>query len=820
MTKDGFLLPAVGKGGVINWSYQWDCIDGGLIADALCRAIGLEPGTPLTARQFDEAFWNLFGDPNGIGPENADFLARTFGTSGTLNHDQIAGIFDRADIRTDGPITEGHIDLTVIADTNTKGFTDDAQAANYIMGFDANGDGLINQDEFTAAMESRLADGISINGDLAAMYMDFYGFNDGGGQRVLDINGVNAMLADTSLYVAPRGPDGAEGFGINLNITPIERVVRGASLDDDMLNHGELAALFQQLGLGDRDPAQMDSLLKVYGNGDVVSVDTIMGQMQTDGFLTLNPNLAAPSALNWDNIDGVLLARAVFWEVGVDPNVDGATLTPEEFDLGVDRLFNETDGQNPADARNQVEVFGTDGRLTVTEMGTAFDASAIHIDGVAGENYVRIAAHTADIPAHHHASWWKSTLKFLGDEAKDVVATISEVTGIAEETVANILNGKLSVEEALAQGGGEIVTAISAAVQRGDERAMALIDKLGEAITSGIEGLSEEAKAVVMQMVESAKAGGGEVAIRALSAMTGMPADAVLEVIESITQKGSMVDFAKNMTYEDMMAMIPDYEATLAELEAQADALMGTVGNDPTARRTLEDNGYSFDSSNNLMRSGRVLNEADQRDVFAKYFRADAGVELNMGSTGKKQAFNGLQVRFFVDYAGTDANGNKTIQFRIRVLDEAGFAVGTKSAGADGGLFSAHDLIMQWKVPPEGPPVKGDVLYNSTLGVIGEVNGGAGGLANFLGTTVQGSPVQLPAAWNEADIAAGNQADTEVGIGWGKTVSYNLSEMGDDWYQPFLSEIAGAAVGGGGTIALLLLGEVIAPEVMTEFNTI
>jgi hypothetical protein len=139
-------------------------------------------------------------------------LARTFGTAGTLNREQIAGLFDRADIRTDGPITEGHIDVTVIANPNTTGFTDNAQAANYIMGLDGNGDGLINQDEFTLAMESRMADGISLNGDLAAMYMAFYGFNDGGGQRVLDLNGVTAMLADTSLYIAQRGLDGAEGL--------------------------------------------------------------------------------------------------------------------------------------------------------------------------------------------------------------------------------------------------------------------------------------------------------------------------------------------------------------------------------------------------------------------------------------------------------------------------------------------------------------------------------------------------------------------------------------------------------------------------------
>lgn len=456
-------------------------------------------------------------------------------------------------------------------------------------------------------------------------------------------------------------------------------------------------------------------------------------------------------------------------------------------------------------------MFGTDGRLTVTGMGTAFDASAIHIDGVAGENYVRIAAHTADIPAHHHASWWESTLKFFGDEAKDVVSTITEITGIAEETVANIFNGKMSVEEALAQGGGEIVTAIAGAVERGDERAMALIDKLGEAIISGIEGLSEEAKAVVMEMVESAKAGGEEVAIRALSAMTVMPADAVLEVIESITQKGSMVDFANNMTNEDMMAMVPDYEATLVELEAQADAFMGTVGNDPTARRTLEDNGYSFDSSNNLMMSGRILNETDQRDVLGKYFRADVGVELNLGASAGKM-FNGLKVRVFVDYAGKDADGNKTIQFRIRVLDEAGVAVGTKSAGADGGLFSAHDLIMQWKVPPGEKAVKGDVLHNSTLGVIGEANGGVGGLANVLGTAVKGTPVQVP--------DARNQADTEVGVGWGMTASYNLSEMGGDSYQPFLSELAGAVVGGGGAFAAFLLAEVVAPEVMIPFSEV
>lgn len=391
MTTDGFLQANPGPTGGVTWSYNWDAIDGGLIADAMLRAVGKGPGDKLTAEEFDDASDSLFGDYEGLNRDNAIFLTRMWGTAGTLNREQIAGIFDRDNLHIDGVVTEDYIRIFTNTTTDNTPFADTGQAANYIMAFDGNGDGMINRDEFKAALESRMADGIELRDDLVDDYMAFYGFNDGGGQRVLDRNGVMAMLTDTSLYLAPRGPGGAQGFGINLNITPVERVVRGASLDDDMLNRDELARLFEKLGLGGRDPAQMDFLIKVYGNGAVVTVDTIMTAMQQDGFLTLSPNMAAPSTLNWDAIAGSRIARALFLEVGLNPDDPNSRMTPEQFNDAVDKLFGDWEDQSGDDAVAQVEYYGIGGKLTIGQLAGIYDTGGFHIDGVPGEDYVRSA---------------------------------------------------------------------------------------------------------------------------------------------------------------------------------------------------------------------------------------------------------------------------------------------------------------------------------------------------------------------------------------------------------------------------------------------
>ncbi len=398
MTSDGFLVPVPGAESV-QWRANWDSIPGVRIADALFRIIGLDPAKDrMTATQFKEAMKKLFGDDKGLSKDNAGFLTRYFGTANSLSREEIADVFNTKAIHLDGVPREAYTRVFVNLQHDGSPFLNNSYAANYIMSFDGNGDGMINRDEFKAALQARAGDGIKVTDAAVDQFMAYYGFNDGGGQRVLNLGGVQAMLRDTSLYLTPLGERGAQGFGINLNITSPDRVIRGmADMDpesrgDGVISKTELVNLMKQFGL-DLTDKQAEALMKIYGNGTSMTL-TDFWRMQDDGFFTPGAALGQGATLYWNNIDGQLIAAAVFRGLGLDPADPNARVDATQFNNGLKLLFGDDCGHTIEQAVAQTRAMGTRGTLSVSEMGRLFDHPSLQLDGVAGKNHVSV---TSDI---------------------------------------------------------------------------------------------------------------------------------------------------------------------------------------------------------------------------------------------------------------------------------------------------------------------------------------------------------------------------------------------------------------------------------------
>jgi hypothetical protein len=836
MRKDGFFNTGAVLGD--KCTLNWNSIDGGLISDALCRAVGLASGTALTAVQFDTATDNLFGDNRGVTGENAVLLTRIFGTNGTLNREQVAQIFDSNSISMAGLSGQKFVWIHTDVTAENLTFLDRSVTANFIMLSDANNDGWLNAGELRAAITSRLATGEVMTDAVMQTYMDCYGDKNPDGTMAVSRYGVMAMLNEGALNVPVYGTASSTSFDIKLNAIPIARVIWGASfgdkesLYDGTLSKGELVTLFSDLKVG-ISPEQAQFLITVYGNGTTVNVDNVK-QMRDDGFLTTGAVLGEKCTLNWKNIDGLLLARAIFKKNRLDPDAAKATLTADQFGQGYKSLYSDTPIQALNDPAGLVKAFGTKNTLTVVQMASALNGlnvdSSIEKVSLPRTGQFIIDALPLKVPAFHITSWWSSVLKFAGDEAKDVVSTISQIAGVTEDVVAGVLNGKLSVEAGLAQGGYKIVTAILDAVKTGDERAKKLIDTLGKAINAAISDLSAEGKTLIKQMVEAAKAGVSEAEIRALSMLSGMPPDDAKARIESMASKGTIVKFAKDMSYENMKAMIPNYDDTLAALTKLHEAAVAAFGNSDADRKMLAADGYTFDSNDNLVKGGRVLSNIEKLDAFGQFARADIAVELTAvtvrAGVDIAGALNVLQFRAFYAYAGKDANGNAQHQLRLRITEEAGVdlpPLPVVASGGDIGLFTIHDLVISWSVSPTGVSTKNDVRWNSALGMVAE------GYSPKLGNNIPPplgdvipppleaiigedglAPVALPPEWK------GN-AEIEVGTGFGATVSYNLTKLGDFWWTPFLSELVGAAIGGVASTAALSGVEAETAGVATPF---
>ncbi|MCU0826732.1 MAG: hypothetical protein MUE52_04855 [Tabrizicola sp.] len=397
MTSDGFLQEAYGGG----WLLIWDNINGDRIADALFRKAGLNSRLDtMTEHEFVAASKGFFGDREGLSEENANFLTRTFGTANRLSRDELANIYDTRAVHLAGFPKEDYTRVFVNMKSDSSPFQDTAQAANYIMSYDGNNDGMINGNEFKAALHWRHGNDIHVRDELIDQYMAYYGFNDGGGQRVLNREGVTEMLSEGALYLTGRGHNGAQGFGINLNITSSDRIIRGmADMDpqsrgDGVISKTELVNLMKQFGL-DLTGKQTDALMQIYGNGTYMNLADVQ-RMRNDGFFTPGTVLAQGAALVWDNIDGKLLAAAVFREVGVNPSDRNARVTSDQFHDGVKKLFGDLKGHSLQAAVAQNRAVGLNGTLSVEEMGQIFDSPSMHIDGVRGENYIRVLSNVKE----------------------------------------------------------------------------------------------------------------------------------------------------------------------------------------------------------------------------------------------------------------------------------------------------------------------------------------------------------------------------------------------------------------------------------------
>jgi hypothetical protein len=809
MRDDGFLNTGatLGDGATLNW----DNIDGGLIADALCGELGLAVGTGLEAAEFDFATDKLFNNTAGVNSEQAAFLTRLFGTGGKLNREQIAGLFENNNISMNGVAGEGIVRITVNTTAENMSFADSTMAANYIMLYDTNNDGLLYTDELRAAITSRIAAGqVATDTDIQA-YMNCYGGRSNDGNMFINRDGVLAMLNDSSLSMSKSSAEWARSFDIVPDAIPIARVIMGASYgdlesgNDGLVSNAELVALFSTLGLT-LTSDQAVFLIKVYGdgafNGSFLTQANVQ-KMRDDGFLTTGAIRGETCSLNWNNIDGGLLAREIFRNCGLDPNVENVSMNGDLFSAGFKTLYG--DSKTLKDPAGLTNYFGLNDKLTVAQMGSALNAVNT------------VISYPTDGEGRRLTSLWDSALGLVEGAADDVVSTISTISGVAENVVAQLFNGTTELAAMMVNDGNKIIPAIVNAIKQGDETAKKLIGKLGLALTK-IPGLADKEKKYVADLITAAQTGLQDTIVASLCTLVGLPAAAAAKAIKAINLKLDLQSLATTMTVDKMTAFIPDYASKLQDMVNMMDAAIAALPNDAVSLQKLAEKGYTLDSNNNLVKGGITLSADESKDVFAKFFRLDLGVEFNFGAAIGGYVDGGL-VSTFLAYKGT-INGEKQFELRFRVIDEAGVGRQTVYGGTDAGLINVHDMVIPWSVAKDGSSTTmKDVLWNSSIAGVAEsqVNLKAPELNVFqdiwgVERTTDGTPLP-PTTWL-------NSGSFELGGGWGLTVSYNLSKMGGDAGKAFVAEIMGASAGTAiGTIGLLGVnvvteGETLALTVM------
>ena len=732
MRNDGFLTTGsfVSDKATLNW----DNIDGGLIADAMYRAVGVAAGTGLTADQFDTATDTLFGDYAGVNLQQAAFLTRIFGTDNTLNGAQMAGIFEKNIISINGVGGENYIRIAVKTPNDNLLFTDNATAANYIAMFDTNYDGWLDAGELKTAINSRTSDGVSADDKITQNYMNCYGEKASGGYMLISRDGVMAMLADTSLKLMSVAPNRgyAVGFDINLNAIPTARLLRGQS----------------------------------YGY-----------------------------------VSGVLLARAIIKQVGLDPDTAGVALKADQFSTGFNLLYSGMQVKPLKDPAGLTKYFGSNDTLTVAQMGDALNAlnTNVSIPLVANPKAGGFNEE-AMVPAWHTTGFWGSIIGAADAVVEGgvvaVVSTVAKISGITTDIVAGVLNGSMDLAAAIANEGSTIVPAIIKAIKNGDESAKGLLENIGKAINHAISDLSAEGKTLISEMVDAAKEVGEDMAVQTLAALAGMSAADAKKQIEALASKGKVAKFCTEANFETMTALIPGFVDKMTDMEKQYDAAMSNFGQSDADRQALAAKGYTFNSENKLMKSGKILSESETQIAYQDvYGKIDLGIDLGWSNMGLGN-LDGFELRATLCYTGkingTDKNN---FQIRFRVLDLAGIGGKIGRYGADTGLSSAHEYALTWAVEKGWKSAtKTDTRYNSSLVYIGEAKG-ARAIAAVLGEAIAGDAPQPPATWTGPEL--------EIGGGGGMTVTYNLSQLGKKWWQPMLSEVAGAAIGAGLTYAVM-----------------
>ncbi len=708
-----------------------------------------------------------------------------------------------------------------------------SDTGEYLMSFDGDGDGYLSKEEFAQATQSISNsgyDGQPMSEADIATFVDSYGVNmldeNGNMVRALDKYGVEAMVGEGSLIYGEDAATGEKSLYIAVDRISDERIIKGASSDFENLTQEELGVAFERLGIDTNDPTQMEFLTKVYGDGSRVTVDAVTTTMQEDGFQTLDPG-AAPT-LTWDNIDSERVATALFKEVGVDPNAKGASLNAQQYYDAVTMLFGSNEGLSLGDAQHQVDALGTDGRLTVEELAVVFDEKMISLSAAEGSSTVTLDANTEGMAHHEFTGWWDSAMSYLGEEVHKVVEDASKLLGIGKDIVAGLLNGTIKLDELGEKAAADILKRLGEAIADGNDSALDFVQNLGKAILTGGTSLIPEGQKLVNQLVEDAKAGGNDLAVGMLMDLAGLTAEQAQTLINDAVEPMALYNQLSGMTFEEMKAFIPDFEEKYAEGEAMVKEFWDTVAKDEEALAQLEKEGWVLDENGHLVSSetgGRMLEE-DKQDYADKHLRFDIAIELNSGLV-KGTALDALQGRVFFTMPRRDADGNQYMEFRVRELDEAGLYKEFSNGNVDGGLVAVRDLVVPFYVSGEKAGQRGDILYNSTLGVIVEGDTKITDLSSVFGN--QAWVTGLPNGYDKASALeqtwgewAKNKIDFEFGAGIGFTTTYNFDELarngeGDRIISPFLGEIFGGLIGLGVGAAAMTGAEVFSEGGATAF---
>ncbi len=709
----------------------------------------------------------------------------------------MARTFEPGGIHIDGVTGEGYIRVFINNDDLTPHTHE--EALNYFMSFDPDGNGWLDQDQFATALDAMGADGALVNRDMVTRLGRLFASN----------------------------LDGGEAFGF--------------SADD-------------------------------------------IATMMTEGVLLTSNGMSQGFAVDLNAVTNERVVDRMFKFVGKNPAVD--TLTARDFDEGTDHVMGDWMPIREDSANYLAEVHGSeqsDGTfaMTVLQVLGIFSSKDVTRGDATGRAFIPIVNNvSASAPVHHEASWWDSVLGFFGDEAKSVIATMSDIVDIAETDLANILNGKMTLEEALGAGAVDIGTKLYEAVVRGEEDAVALMDQLGSAIKEGVHELSDAGKAFVDTIVADAKAGGKVMAVKMLAAMSGMTSEQSKEAIESAGAKMEKITHMSSLTFDDMKAMIPDFDSHYAQaIKLQREVLELTGGSDSSSdtskavtvqemfsdldspqragfSRRLQSEGLSVDMQGRLLKkTGEVATQADKQDFYDKFMRIDYAVEANATAVGAGGPFgsgslDAFQGRLFFTAPRVDKEGNEFMEFRIRELDLAGAALGSEVSAVDGGLAAIHDVVISFDTAPDKVGTKRDVIYNSTTALIAEWTPGIKmssdeikEMLGFSGVNTGDLPgdIELPTIPgsgqpNLFSIPEGSVPSMpsipegsvpsmpstfgislEIGGGAGLTTSYNLTKMGGSAWEPFVSELGGALVGGAVTGAVLLGSDIATDGALTEF---
>jgi Ca2+-binding EF-hand superfamily protein len=803
MRDDGFLNTGTTLGDAVM--LNWDNIDGGLIADALCGQLGLAVGTTLEAVEFDIATDMLFGNTAGVNSEQAVFLTRIFGTGGKLNREQIAALFENNNISISGPSGQPWIGITVNTTADNVSFENSIMAANYIMLYDTNNDGLLYTGELRAAITSRLAAGEVLTDEDMNTYMDAYGEKRIDGNMSITRDGVLAMLNDSSLSMPRSGTEWPSQFDISLDTMPIDRVLRAASygdsvsLNDGLISVDELIKLFAKLGITlTADQARF--LTKVYSNGgtDAALITTSnVEKMREDGFLVINAANRKNSSVNWSAIDGTLIAREIFRSLGLDPNVENVSVDAESFSAGFKTLYGDMQTLKRAD--DLVGYFGFEDKLTVAQMGNALNAVNTDVDAM-NAGLIDVSSESDGAGDASNRTLVEKNINTVFDYAEVAAADatitkISNVSGVAENVVRGMLRGTLTEDVAVANGGYNIVDAVSAAIAGGQAGISTIIDTISAALSSSLVGLSDMGTKVLNQLVTSAKAGGEEVAVRTLSMWAGMTVEDARAQIEDLANKGSLLEMANSVQLDQVTAMIPGADLAMGEAKARYNNLMANVQTDATTLQSLANEGYIFNSEKQLTKGGIILSEIETQSIFSKYARVDIAIDVNATTPlpdGISRSFaNGAQVRFFFAYGGQNSNGEDKWEFRVRILTiglgaSTNRGQGYSSFGLDAGIATVHDLVIPLTVDRQ-------ILWNSSIAALGQFTTSGQIVSNLSRSIgVEIGPIPDPSG-------IPGRIGVETGVGAGVTVSYNINKLGDKWYVPFVGEAAGAIGGAVGS---------------------